>query len=138
MNTNTLNMILKLRQWQEELEKQKFVEMLSERHKLELYLKELKGRLDSVTFLKEATSEKIVSIFDEIQYLTNQLIEVQELIKKIDEEVEKQRQLYEEAFKERKKIEQLYDKLITTIKMQREKLEEKLILDVFTSRIRSE
>lgn len=138
MNRNTLNIILKLREWEEELEKQKFANILSERRRVETYLKELQERFCSIAYLKEATSEELISIYNEMEYLFTQLKETQEIMKKIDEELEIQRQAYEEAFKERKKIEQLYDRLISTLRMQREKLEEKLISDVFISRFRSE
>ncbi|MGC9046006.1 hypothetical protein [Thermodesulfovibrio sp.] len=137
MNVNTLNMILRLKEWEEELEKQKFINILSERQKLEEYLRMLEERFSSVDFLKEATSVELLSIYDEMQYLLTQLKETREIIKKIDDELEAQRQVYEEAFKERKKIEQLYDKLISRIKIHLEKLEEKLISDVFLSQVRS-
>lgn len=138
MNRNTLNIILKLREWEEELEKQKFANILSERRRVETYLKELQERFGSIAYLEEATSEELISIYNEMEYLFTQLKETQEIMKKIDEELEIQRQAYEETFKERKKIEQLYDRLISTLRMQREKLEEKLISDVFMSRFRSE
>ncbi|PMP71396.1 hypothetical protein [Thermodesulfovibrio sp.] len=137
MNVNTLNMILRLKEWEEELEKQKFINILSERQKLEEYLRMLEERFSSLDFLKEATSVELLSIYDEMQYLLTQLKETREIIKKIDDELEAQRQVYEEAFKERKKIEQLYDKLISRIKIHLEKLEEKLISDVFLSQVRS-
>ncbi|MGC8795376.1 MAG: hypothetical protein ACP5KH_00645 [Thermodesulfovibrio sp.] len=130
-------MILRLKEWEEELEKQKFINILSERQKLEEYLRMLEERFSSVDFLKEATSVELLSIYDEMQYLLTQLKETREIIKKIDDELEAQRQVYEEAFKERKKIEQLYDKLISRIKIHLEKLEEKLISDVFLSQVRS-
>ncbi|MGB9710434.1 MAG: hypothetical protein ACPLZA_02900 [Thermodesulfovibrio sp.] len=130
-------MILRLKEWEEELEKQKFINILSERQKLEEYLRMLEERFSSLDFLKEATSVELLSIYDEMQYLLTQLKETREIIKKIDDELEAQRQVYEEAFKERKKIEQLYDKLISRIKIHLEKLEEKLISDVFLSQVRS-
>ncbi|WP_181405967.1 hypothetical protein [Thermodesulfovibrio sp. Kuro-1] len=134
---NALNMILKLREWEEELEKQKFIGILTERQRMEGYLRELEERFRSVGFLKESNSMELLSIYNEMQYLLTRLKEAQEIMQKIDEELQAQRQIYEEAFKERKKIEQLYDRLINTIKMQRQKLEEKLISDVFISRLRS-
>ncbi|MDI6864658.1 hypothetical protein [Thermodesulfovibrio yellowstonii] len=138
MNTRTLNMIFKLKEWEEELEKQKFAKIMSDRRKIEMYMRELEERfssgLSSCSFL---TSEELTSIYNEIQYLIAQLMETEKILQKIDEELEKQRQAYEEAFKEKKKIEQLNDKLIGKIKNEREKLEEKIAADIFTSRIRS-
>jgi len=138
MNTRTLNMIFKLKEWEEELEKQKFAKIMSDRRKIEMYMRELEERfssgLSSCYFL---TSEELTSIYNEIQYLIAQLMETEKILQKIDEELEKQRQAYEEAFKEKKKIEQLNDKLIGKIKNEREKLEEKIAADIFTSRIRS-
>ncbi len=139
MNAKTLNMIFKLREWEEELEKQKFAKILAEKRRMELYIRELEERfnleLSSSSFL---TSDKLTSIYNEIQYLVAQLMETEKIIEKIDEELEKQRQAYEEAFKEKKKVEQLYDKLIGRIKSEREKLEEKIVSDIFISRLRSE
>ncbi len=136
MNTNTLNMIFKLREWQEELEKQNFIRILSERQKIEIYLKELEERFISVGFFNEASSEELLSIYNKMQYLLTKLKETQQIMQKIDEKLQAQRQIYEEAFKERKKIEQLYDKLINKIKADRQKLEEKLISESFISRLR--
>ncbi|GAB5047140.1 hypothetical protein [Thermodesulfovibrio sp. TK110] len=136
MNTNTLNMIFKLREWQEELEKQNFIRILSERQKIEIYLKELEERFISVSFFNEASSEELLSIYNKMQYLLTKLKETQQIMQKIDEKLQAQRQVYEEAFKERKKIEQFYDKLINKIKADRQKLEEKLISESFISRLR--
>lgn len=136
MNTETLHMILKLRQWEEELEKQKFARILSERQRIEFAMKELQERFSQISWNSHSSSEQLLSIYSEIQYLISEMKETEEIIKKIDEEIEKQRQSYEESFKERKKIEQLYDKLVRTIKTEREKLEEKMLSQIFLSRIR--
>jgi len=139
MNTRTLNMIFKLKEWEEELEKQKFAKIISDRRRIEMYMRELEERFSSGhSFHSFLTSEELTSIYNEMQYLIAQLMETEKIIQKIDEELEKQRQVYEEAFKEKKKIEQLNDKLIGKIKNEREKLEEKISADIFTSRIRSE
>lgn len=139
MNTRTLNMILKLKEWEEELQKQKFAKIMSDRRKMEMYMRELEERFISSShyFHSFLTSDELTSSYNEIQYLIVQLMETEKIIQKIDEELEKQRQVYEEAFKEKKKIEQLNDKLIGKIKSEREKLEEKIAADIFTSRIRS-
>lgn len=135
MNTNTLSMILKLRQWEEELEKQKFISILSQKKKIEDYINEIEKRLNNLSF-SESTSDELAFFYSEIQYLIEEIIKTNELLKKIESEVELQREAYEEAFKEKKKIEQLYDKLISSIKTHREKLEEKIISDIFISRLR--
>lgn len=139
MNPRILNMILKLKEWEEELEKQKFTIILSERRKIETYMRELEERFTCVFYnsdKKEKTSQALVSIYTEIQYITEQLMEIKKIVDALNQEVEKQRQAYEDAFKERKKIEQLHEKLTVSIRTQREKLEEKLISEIFISRIR--
>lgn len=139
MNTRTLNMIFKLREWEEELEKQKLAKILSDRQRMEIYLRELEERfLSKVSSPLVFTSEELTSNYNEINYLFEQLMETEEIIKKIDEEIDKQRQAYEEAFKEKKKIEQLQDKLTDRIKIEKGKLEEKIVSDIFISRLRSE
>ncbi|MCX7648539.1 MAG: helicase-related protein, partial [Elusimicrobiales bacterium] len=44
MNKGTLNMILKLKEWEEELEKQKFAKVLTEKKTIEKYIKEIEER----------------------------------------------------------------------------------------------
>ncbi|HOA83040.1 MAG TPA: hypothetical protein PKV92_03675 [Thermodesulfovibrio thiophilus] len=139
MNPETLNMILKLREWDEEVEKQKFATLLSERRRIETCMKELEERFNFMPLsYKELSSEKLLILYSEIAYITEQLIEIKKIIEQINHELEKQRETYELAFKERKKIDQLYDRLITKLKLHREKVEEKITSDTFISRIRGE
>ncbi|MCS7214873.1 MAG: hypothetical protein RMI30_04790 [Thermodesulfovibrio sp.] len=139
MNTKTLNMIFKLKEWQEELEKQKFAQLISEKQRLQTYLMELEQRFSiSLSINSQCTSEELATIYSEINYLISQLEETQKMIEKIDIEIENQRQNYEEAFKERRKIEQLYDRILSRIRTEREKVEEKVVNDIFLSRFRSE
>jgi len=139
MNSETLNMILKLREWDEEVEKQKFATLLSERRRIETCMKELEERFNFMPLsYKELSSEKLLILYSEIAYITEQLIEIKKIIEQINHELEKQRETYELAFKERKKIDQLYDRLITKLKLHREKVEEKITSDTFISRIRGE
>lgn len=137
MNTKVLSMILKLRQWEEELEKQKFITILSQKKKIETYINEIEKRFNHLSFSNFLSSDELASMYSEIQYLIKEIIKTDEILKKIEREVEIQREAYEEAFKEKKKIEQLYDKIISTIKTHREKLEEKMISDIFISRLRN-
>jgi len=139
MNTKALNMILKLRQWEEELEKQKFISILSEKKKIETYINEIEKRFNQLSLSSNSLlSDELAFVYSEIQYLIEEIIKTNEILKKIDSEVELQREIYEEAFKEKKKIERLYDKIISTIKAYRERLEEKMISDIFISRLRSD
>ncbi|WP_028844919.1 hypothetical protein [Thermodesulfovibrio thiophilus] len=139
MNSETLNMILKLREWDEEVEKQKFATLLSERRRIETCMKELEERFNFMPLsYKELSSEKLLILYSEIAYITEQLIEIKKIIEQTNHELEKQRETYELAFKERKKIDQLYDRLITKLKLHREKVEEKITSDTFISRIRGE
>ncbi|HHW20633.1 MAG TPA: hypothetical protein PKZ17_00720 [Thermodesulfovibrio thiophilus] len=139
MNPETLNMILKLREWDEEVEKQKFATLLSERRRIETCMKELEERFNFMPLsYKELSSEKLLILYSEIAYITEQLIEIKKIIEQINHELEKQRETYELAFKERKKIDQLYDRLITKLKLHREKVEETITSDTFISRIRGE
>ncbi|MCX7723783.1 MAG: hypothetical protein N2042_00870 [Thermodesulfovibrio sp.] len=138
MNTKTLSMILKLKEWEEELEKQKFAKIISERQKMQIYIKELEERLNSGFYLGPIYNQKeLIFVYDGINYLIEKLREAEEIIKKMDEEIDKQRQIYEQAFKERKKIEQLYERVIDKIKREKEKSEEKLLSDLFITRLGS-
>lgn len=139
MHRETLNIILKLKEWEEEVEKQKFANFLLEKKNIEKYVKEIEERFNYINPQKdrEITSNELNSIYNEIQYLTSLLNETKEILIKIEEEVEKQREIYEESFKEKKKIERLYEKLIILIKKKREKLEEKVISDMFSGKYRS-
>ncbi len=138
MKSTTLNMILKLKEWEEELEKQKFASIITEKGKMESYIEEIEKRFDFIKYERNNnfTSDELIAVFSEIQHLTGLLNEARDILQKINEELEKQREIYEESYKERKKIEQLYDKLISMIRREREKIEEKIISDVFTSRFR--
>lgn len=138
MNTKTLSMILKLKEWEEELEKQKFAKIISERQKMQIYIKELEERLNPGFYLGPIYNQKeLIFVYDGINYLIEKLREAEEIIKKMDEEIDKQRQIYEQAFKERKKIEQLYERVIDKIKREKEKSEEKLLSDLFITRLGS-
>lgn len=139
MKTDTLNMLLRLKEWEEELEKQKFTTLLSERTRIEQFIKEIEETLKAEKFFvadqKDSqmvlSSENLFWLYTAIQYLIEQLIQTNEILKQINEEVEKQRISYEEAYKERKKIEQLYERLINAIRQQRIKMEEKLSSELF-------
>jgi flagellar export protein FliJ len=139
MNKNTLNMILKLKEFEEEVEKQKYTNFLSEMKNIENYIKEIEERFVKLKEKKEAsiTTDDLNTIYNEIIYLTNLSNEARKLLLNMEKEVEKQREIYEEFFKERKKIERLYEKLILLIKREREKLEEKMISDILSGRYRS-
>lgn len=140
MNAKVLSMILKIREWDEEIEKQKFAILLTERRRIELTIAELEERFQFISSEKykwESSSEGISLIYSEIEYLTERLAQLKEILEKLDQEIDKQRQAYEEAFKERKKIEQLYDRTNMAIKIEKEKIEEKTIADILMSRYRS-
>lgn len=139
MNKGTLNMILKLKEWEEELEKQKFAKVLTEKKTIEKYIREIEERFKYINLQQreEITANELNSIYNEIQYVTSLINEAKEILNKIEKEVEKQREIYEESFKERRKIERLYEKLITLLKKERERLEEKMIADIFSGRHRS-
>ncbi|MEN2994787.1 MAG: hypothetical protein ABDH19_05540 [Thermodesulfovibrio sp.] len=138
MNTKTLNMILKIKEWEEELEKQKFAKILSERQKIQIYIKELEERLNCGFYLSPIYNQtELIFVYDGINYLIEKLREAKEIVKKMDEEIETQRQIYEKAFKERKKIEQLYERVIDKIKREKEKSEEKMLSDLFITRLGS-
>lgn len=139
MNKNTLNIILKLREWEEELEKQKYTKLLFEMKNIENYIHDIEKRFCSNNNKKveQITSDELNAFLNEIQYLTNLINEAKVILKTKEEEAEKQRQVYEASFRERKKIERLYEKLILQIKREREKLEEKMISDIFSGRSRS-
>lgn len=133
-------MILKIREWDEEIEKQKFAILLTERRRIELTIAEIEERFQFISSEKykwESSSEGIALIYSEIEYLTERLAQLREFLEKLDQEIEKQRYAYEEAFKERKKIEQLYDRTNMAIKIEKEKIEEKSIADILMSRYRS-
>lgn len=140
MNAKVLSMILKIREWDEEIEKQKFAILLTERRRIELTIAEIEERFQFISSEKykwESSSEGIALIYSEIEYLTERLAQLREFLEKLDQEIEKQRYAYEEAFKERKKIEQLYDRTNMAIKIEKEKIEEKSIADILMSRYRS-
>lgn len=141
MNTTTLSMILKIREWQEETEKQKFASLLSERRRMEMYLREIEERFQILSQEKISASdlvaENINVLYSEIEYLTDRRIKIRESLKALDEEIEKQRETYEEAFKERRKVEELYYRAISEKKAEVEKNEEKVTYDILMSRYRS-
>jgi flagellar export protein FliJ len=139
MNTSVINMILRLKEWEEELEKQKFANMLSEKLKTESIIKNINDNFESIAEKLSNKNEKILSenlstLFSDIEYLTKKFVKTKEVLKEIEHELEKQRELYEEAYKEKRKIEQLYERLITSIRKYRESLEEKMISDILISR----
>jgi|YelNatPaOPRAMG01_1025707.scaffolds.fasta_scaffold17226_3 flagellar export protein FliJ len=139
MNTSVINMILRLKEWEEELEKQKFANMLSEKLKTESIIKNINDNFESIAEKLSNKNEKFLSenlstLFSDIEYLTKKFVKTKEVLKEIEHELEKQRELYEEAYKEKRKIEQLYERLITSIRKYRESLEEKMISDILISR----
>jgi len=139
MNTSVINMILRLKEWEEELEKQKFANMLSEKLKTESIIKNINDNFESIAEKLSNKNEKFLSenlstLFSDIEYLTKKFVKTKEVLKEIEHELEKQRELYEEAYKEKRKIEQLYERLITSIRKYRESLEEKMISDLLISR----
>lgn len=129
-------MILKLREWDEELEKQKFSKILAERNRAELYLYELERRFEllSKKITDETDSDQLINLFSEIEYLQSLIKEAKELVEKLNQEVEIQRAVYEETHKEKRKVEQLYDRFVLNQRREREKLEEKVVNDLFTTR----
>lgn len=141
MNTTTLSMILKIREWQEETEKEKFASLLSERRRIEMHLREIEERFQILSQEKISASdfiaENINVLYAEIEYLTDRLMKIREILKELDEEIEKQRETYEEAFKERRKVEELYYRAISEKKAEVEKNEEKATYDILMSRYRS-
>lgn len=140
MKRETLGMILKIREWEEEIEKQKFAIVLNKQRKVENYIHEIEERLNSIIQNRgiPTNSTKLESFFREIQYITNLLNEAKAILNEIEKEVEKQREIYENSFKERKKIEKLNDRLIFFLKKEREKIDEKVIADLISSRFRME
>lgn len=140
MKRETLGMILKIREWEEEIEKQKFAIVLNKQRKVENYIHEIEERLNSIIQNRgiPTNSTKLESFFSEIQYITNLLNEAKAILNEIEKEVEKQREIYENSFKERKKIEKLNDRLIFFLKKEREKIDEKVIADLISSRFRIE
>lgn len=129
-------MILKLREWDEDLEKQKFSKILAERNRAELYLYELERRFEllSKKITDETDSDQLINLFSEIEYLQSLIKEAKELVEKLNQEVEIQRAVYEETHKEKRKVEQLYDRFVLNQRREREKLEEKVVNDLFTTR----
>lgn len=140
MKRETLGMILKIREWEEEIEKQKFAIVLNKQRKVENYIHEIEERLNSIIQNRgiPTNSTKLESFFSEIQYITNLLNEAKAILNEIEKEVEKQREIYENSFKERKKIEKLNDRLFFFLKKEREKIDEKVIADLISSRFRIE
>lgn len=139
MNTSVLNMILKLREWEEELEKQKFAKVFSEKLKIEDIINNINKNFQSIAENLSSLNETILSdslslLFSNIEYLTEKFMQNKEMLKEVENELEKQRELYEKAYKEKKIIEQLYERLIVSIRKYRESLEEKMISDILISR----
>lgn len=136
MNNDTLNMILKLREWDEEQEKQKFSRIISERNKAELYLHELERRFEllSEKINGQTDSAQLINLFNEIEYLQSLIREAEELLERLNQEVQRQREVYEATHKEKRKVEQVHDKFLVNQRKEREKLEEKVINDLLTTR----
>lgn len=139
MNASVINIILRLKEWEEELEKQKFAHIISEKLKIESIIRNINENFESITEKlsnknEEILSEKLSILFSDIEYLTEKFVKTKEVLKEIEQTLEKQRELYEEAYKEKRKIEQLYGRLITSIRKYRESLEEKMISDLLISR----
>ncbi|MEN2985192.1 MAG: hypothetical protein ABDH16_00780 [Thermodesulfovibrionaceae bacterium] len=99
--------------------------------KIETYLNELELRFKNNKFEFLYSSEQLKSIFYEIEYTAGMLKEAKKILNELSLEVEKNRIDYEEAYIERKKTKQLLEKLLENLKLQREKLEERLILENF-------
>lgn len=139
MNKRTLNTILRLKEWEEELEKNKYASLLMQKKYIEKYIRGIEERFNYIEYVSNVnlTSDELNLILGEIQYLTNILNEAKDILEKTEKEVERQREIYEEYHKEKKKIEQLYERLISFIRREREKNEEKMIADIFSSRYRS-
>ncbi|MCS7203118.1 MAG: hypothetical protein NZ809_01515 [Thermodesulfovibrio sp.] len=131
MKINTLAMIHKIKQWEEEIKRERFLQILAEMRKIETYLNELELRFKNNKFEFLYSSEQLKSIFYEIEYTAGMLKEAKKTLNELSLEVEKNRIDYEEAYIERKKTEQLLEKLLENLKLQREKLEERLILENF-------
>ncbi len=141
MNKKAINMILKLREWEEESEKQKFAELLSTRRRIIEGIAEIERRFNflslEISNQNEISQQQLNTIYAEIEYLLEQKDNLLKLLKQIDEEIEAQRALYENAFKERKKTETIYERVLTLEKFEKEKTEEKEIADILMSRYRS-
>ncbi|GEM_PF-604806 len=139
MNTKALNMIFKLKEWDEEREKEKFAELISKRYRIEIQLREINERFDFLSKTEQEeqkflSSLRLNRIYSEIEYLTQKRADLLQILNELDKEIEAQRQVYEEAYKERKKIEQLCDKIKISIKTEREKMEEKALTDILITR----
>ena len=138
-------MILKLKEWQEESEKQKFAELLSMRRRAQEEVAEIERRFNFLSSkistqnenLQIFSQEQLNTLYCEIKYLIEQKENLMEFLEKIDEELEAQRALYENAFKERKRTEKIYEKVLILEKFEKEKSEEKEIADILMSRYRS-
>lgn len=139
MNKRALNTILRIKEWEEELEKNKYASLLMQKKYIERYIRGIEERFNYIEYVRNVnlTSDELDLILSEIQYLTNLLNEAKAILEKTEKEVERQREIYEESHKEKKKIEQLYERLISFIRREREKNEEKIIADIFSSRYRS-
>lgn len=132
-------MVLKIREWQEELEKQKYVNILSTMRNIESQINYLEERLNIIKDAKREvfTSDELCSLYNEIQYLIKEIEEAKEFLSKLEVELEKEREIYEESIKERKKIEKIMERLDLNLKREREKTEKKIISDIFSVRHRS-
>ncbi len=139
MNNLTLKMILKIREWDEELEKQRYLDILSNMKTLEDQINYMEKRLQKISDEKKEvfTPEELHYLYSEIQYLFRKIEESRDLLNKIEEELEKQREIYEESIQERKKIEKLKEKLEINLRKEREKTEEKIISNLLSVRQRS-
>lgn len=138
MNQRALDMILKLREWDEEQQRQKLMLVIAERDKVESYLKQLEERFELLGIKTlETDSAELVNLFDQIDYLKSQINEVKHTLEKLNQELNRQRQLYEEAHIERRKIEQLLSRIRIRDRKEREKAEERLIAELFTLRFGS-
>ncbi len=139
MNNLTLKMILKIREWEEELEKQKYVNILSTMKSIENQINYLEKRLQKISDGKKEvfTPQELHYLYNEIDYLVGKIEEARDLLNKIEEEVEKQREVYEESIKERKKIERLKEKSEINLIKEREKKEVKIISNLLSVRQRS-
>lgn len=139
MNKRALNTILRIKEWEEELEKNKYASLLMQKKYIERYIRGIEERFNYIEYVRNVnlTSDELDLILSEIQYLTNLLNEAKAILEKTEKEVERQREIYEESHKEKKKIEQLYERLISFIRRETEKNEEKIIADIFSSRYRS-
>lgn len=136
MKTATLLMIHKLKQWDEEIKKQRFVQILTELRRVEEYLRELNLRFEHLTVEPSYSTEQLKTFFSEIQYTTDLVVKIKNLLIEISSEAEKNRAEYEQAYIEKKKVEQLLMKLLENLRIQREKLEERLLSELFTISMR--